>query len=99
MTVRQSSKSLPEFFRPLFWSYDFGKLDVEGDKPRIVINTINYGKWLHWQWLAKTYGREEVRRVIEDTPASEFRERALHLAALLLGINKKFKRVSRSTQK
>jgi len=86
---------LPEFFSPLLWSYDFSSIDVEGDKQRIIINTINYGQWKHWQWIVNYYGEENIKQFIEDTPISEFRPRALKLISILLGI-KDLKYESRS---
>jgi len=86
---------LPEFFSPLLWSYDFSSIDVERDKQRIIINTINYGQWKHWQWIVNYYGEENIKQFIENTPISEFRPRALKLVSILLGI-KNLKYVSRS---
>lgn len=79
---------LPESFRYLLWSYRFPDIDPEDDKERIIINTINYGNWEHWRWITDYYGISEVKRVIEDTPASEFRPRVLKLISLLLKIKK-----------
>jgi len=70
-------------------------IDLERDKKRIIINTINYGQWKHWQWIVKNYGRERVKQIIENTPISEFRPRVLKLASILLGI-KNLKYASRS---
>ena len=86
---------LPELFLSLLWSYDFSSIDVERDKQRIIINTINYGQWKHWQWIVNYYGGENIKQFIENTPISEFRPRALKLASILLGI-KNLKYVSRS---
>ena len=86
---------LPEFFLPLLWAYNFSFIDIERDKKRIIINTINYGQWKHWQWIVDYYGKEEVKQIIKDIPISEFRSRALKLISILLGI-KNFKYVSRS---
>jgi len=86
---------LPEFFSPLLWSYDFSSINVGRDKRRIIINTINYGQWKHWQWIVNYYGEENIKQFIEDTPISEFRPRALKLISILLGI-KDFKYESRS---
>lgn len=88
---------LPEKFKPLFWSYKFSSIDPGKHKRTIIISAINYGKWEHWQWLIKEYGKKEVRRVIIETPASEFRLRALKLISLLLKI-KKLKYASRSNK-
>lgn len=92
--TRQESK-LPQFFRPLLWAYDFSFIDIERDEKRIIINTINYGQWKHWQWIMKSYGKEKVRQIIKNTPISEFRLRALKLISILLEI-KNLKYVSRS---
>lgn len=86
---------LPKTFEPLFWSYRFSSINAERDKKRIIINTINYGKWEHWQWLIKNYGKKELKRIIENTPKTEFRPQALKLICLLLNI-KKLKYASRS---
>jgi len=86
---------LPEFFSPLLWSYDFSSIDLERDKQRVVINTINYGQWKHWQWIVNYYGGENIKQFIENTPISEFRPRALKLVSILLGI-KNLKYASRS---
>ena len=80
--------NLPDFFKPLFWSYKFSKLDTEKDIKRIVINSVNYGNWEHWQWLAVFYGKERLKQVIVNIPESEFRIRALHLFSLIFGIKK-----------
>ena len=86
---------LPELFLSLLWSYDFSSIDVERDKQRIIINTINYGQWRHWQWIVNYYGEESIKQFIKNTPVSEFRSRALKLVSILLGI-KNLKYVSRS---
>ena len=80
------TKRIPEFFHAILWSYDLARMDAEQDARTIVVQTINYGQWRHWQWIAKTYGRPGVRRLIEETPASEFRPSALKLASLLFDV-------------
>jgi hypothetical protein len=91
---RKKSK-LPKNFKPLFWSYNFTKIDPEKDKRTIIINTLNYGNWQHWQWLTKKYTQRYIKDFLINTPMSEFRQRALTLMSILLGI-KKFKYVSRN---
>jgi len=95
--VRPKTRSLklPQFFKPLFWSYKFSCIDPEKDKRTIIVNTINYGDWKHWVWIMKFYGKQEVKRIIEETPQTEFRPPALKLISLLLGV-KKLKYASRS---
>lgn len=84
----KSKEKLPEFFRYLLWSYRFPEIDPDEDKETIIINAINYGNWEHWQWIVNHYGIAEVRKIIENTPASAFRPRVLGLIALLLKIKK-----------
>lgn len=80
----QEKKNLPEFFRPLFWSFKFEDLDYIEAKKTVVINTINYGSWKHWQWLNETYGSAELKRVVENCYLSEFHPAAIKLFTLLL---------------
>lgn len=79
---------LPESFRHLLWSYKFSEVDFKEHKERIIVNTVNYGNWEHWQWIINYYGINEVKKVILNLPASEFRARALKLICLLLKIKK-----------
>ena len=95
MKAKIKNSKLPSFFKPLFWSYKFSSINAERDKRRIIINTINYGRWVHWLWMIKYYGKKEVKKIIKETPKTEFREPALKLISLLLGI-KKLKYVYRS---
>jgi hypothetical protein len=89
--------NLPDFFKPLFWSYNFSKLNPEKDIERIVINSINYGDWKHWQWLVDFYGKEKLKEIVENIPESEFRKRALYVFSLILGI-KEIKHASRGNK-
>jgi hypothetical protein len=95
--VKPKTKNLelPLFFKPLFWSYKFYSIDPQRDKKTIILNTINYGEWKHWIWIIKFYGKKEVKKIIEETPRTEFRAPALKLISLLLGI-KNLKYASRS---
>ena len=86
--MKNHKTKLPPFLKPLFWSYHFSLVNPTQDKERIIVNTINYGDWEHWQWIFKYYGITEVKRIIENTPASEFRPRASKLICLLLDIKK-----------
>lgn len=97
MKTENKDSKLPSFFKPILWSYDFSKVDPVETMERIIINTINYGDWQHWQWIINHYGKNKVKRIIEDTPASEFRKGSLRLISLLLGI-KKMKYASRGVK-
>jgi len=86
MKTETKNLNLPLFFKPLFWSYNFSSIDSQRDKKRIILNTINYGEWKHWIWIIKFYGKKEVKKIIEETPRTEFRAPALKLISLLLGV-------------
>ena len=95
MKTKIKGQNFPLFFKSLFWSYNFSSIDPQRDKKTIILNTINYGEWKHWIWIIKFYGRKEVKRIIEETPRTEFRTPALKLISLLLDI-KGLKYASRS---
>jgi len=88
--------SLPESFRPLLWSYDFLKLDVERDKKTIIIQAINYGELKHWSWIVKQYGRDTIKEILTSIPASEIKSRTRELVSIIFSISD-FNYASRST--
>lgn len=88
-------EKLPNFFQSILWWCKIEDLDVRKDIRMIVVQTINYGMWQHWQWVVRKYGKYKTRKLIENIPASEFRPEALALAAAIFGI-KEMKYVSRS---
>ena len=88
MTKNKTTK-LPEKFRHLMWSYRFSEVDANKHRERIIVNTVNYGEWWHWKWIANYYGKQKLKKTIQEIPESEFRnERALSVISLILGIKK-----------
>jgi len=87
VTTNKKQK-LPEDFRWLMWSYKFDKVNPDKDRERIIVNTVNYGLWNHWRWIFHYYGKERLKRIILNLPASEFHKESLKLVSLLLGIKK-----------
>ena len=87
-TKPKTKQKIPKDFKYLLWSYNFSLIDPQEDKERIIVNTINYGQWRHWQWIVKYYGKERLKKIIENIPASEFRKEALKLISLLLNIKR-----------
>ena len=77
---------LPEFFKPILWSYNFPAIDSEKNKKVIIVNTINYGDLKHWRWLMQHYGEDTIKEILEQIPSSEIRPRALRLAAAIFSI-------------
>lgn len=86
--IKQKSKSLPSFFKPILWSYNFQKIDPQKNKVRIIVQAINYGTLEHWRWLARYYGRKEISHILQRIPATEIRPQARRLSALIFGIKK-----------
>lgn len=76
---------LPDFFKSLFWSYNFDEIDPAEQKKLVIINSINYGDLKHWRWIKKYYGEKTVREILESVTASELRPQAGHLAELIFG--------------
>ena len=85
---------LPEYFKPILWSYNFEAIDPEKDKKAIIVNAINYGDLRHWKWLKNRY---PVAEVLMDISANELRDRSRKLAGLLFGV-KEFNYAPRSTR-
>lgn len=77
---------LPDSFRPLFWSYRFEDLDPRKDKKTVIVQLVNYGTLVHWQWLVREYGTTEIKLVLQSIPATEIKPRTRALASLLFSI-------------
>lgn len=78
--------AIPDFFRPVLWSYDITRLDAKKDKELLITHAINYGNLQHWRWIATEYGRDTVRAFLEKTPVDVLRPRVRRLAALVFDI-------------
>lgn len=87
MDTSASSVSLPDFFRPILWSYDIRRIDVARDRKAIIVQALNYGDLEHWRWLVHTYGKEEIRKVLAGLPMTEFRSRVRRLIILVFSID------------
>ena len=85
--MHMDTAKLPDFFKPILWSYDFSQIDPEKQKKVIIVNAINYGDLRHWRWLAQHYGKDAVKETLEHIPRTELRTRAEKLASLLFPIN------------
>ena len=79
---------LPDFFKPLLWSYDFSVMDANKHQKTIIVNAINYGTLDHWRWLNKFYGQPVIKKILEQIPATEIRSRAWKLVSLMFSVKK-----------
>lgn len=82
----ESLTKLPDFFKPLFWSYNFDEIDPEKQKKLVIVNSINYGDLKHWRWVKNYYSAETIRETLESMAASELRPQAGRLAELLFNL-------------
>lgn len=78
---------LPLIFKPILWSYDFSRIDINKDAKEIIVNAINYGNLNHWRWLVKIYGKKKLKKLIQELPSSELRPPALELAKIIFNID------------
>lgn len=79
----KKNKQLPDFFKPILWSYNFEKIDLEKHKERIIINTLNYGDLKHWRWIIKNYGKDGIVDVLKRIPVTELRPHVLSLVSII----------------
>ena len=79
-------QTLPDWFKPLAWSWDFDKINPHKDTELIIRQTVNYGTLKHWHWIKSFYGEAKIREVIAHTPATAFRPQALRLASLIFKV-------------
>ena len=96
-TLKKTKKTLPQFFKPLFWGYKFNSIDFINNKELIIVNTLNYGDLKQWKWLIEVYGKKNLKKIIEFIPESEFRKHIISLIKLLFNVEK-FKYISRSAK-
>ncbi len=78
---------LPDIFRPILWSYAFEDMDVQKNKSTIIVQAINYGTLEHWKWVTRTYGEEEVKKILQQVPVTAIRAHVRKLVALLFGFD------------
>ena len=81
------NKTLPESFKPLFWSYDFSSIDTEKQKKSIIIQIINYGNLEHWEWLVARYGIDSLREILSSVSVTEIKPRTRELVSILFSIH------------
>lgn len=94
--MRKNKKNLlPDYFKPILWSYNISKINLDKYKKFIIVNTINYGDLKHWRWILKYYGKSQIQEILANSYSTEFRPRALKLALLVFSL-KDYKYASRS---
>ena len=79
---------LPTSFRPLLWSWRWKDIDIAKDKEEIIVSVVNEGSLDDWRWILKTYGKSEIKKILEGRLASEFHPESLNLARVLFSLSK-----------
>ena len=92
----KTKNSLPISFRPLLWSWRWRDIDVQRDREEIIVSAINEGSLDHWRWIIKTYGKSEIKKILEKRLVSEFHPESRNLAKILFSLSK-FRHARRST--
>lgn len=87
MILKEKRSSIPDFVRPFLWSYNIDKIDIERNKKRIIINVLNLGTKRAVDWIFKTYNREEIKRVVENSLMGDWGKKSINLWSLVFDIN------------
>lgn len=74
-------------FRPLLWGLRWRDIDIEKDKEDIIVNTINEGTLEQWRWLVKTYGKDCIRKILQNRLDTEFHPESRNLAKVLFSLS------------
>lgn len=82
----EKEKTLPLFFKPILWSYNFSAINPEEHRETIIINAVNYGDLEHWRWITRFYGKNVVTDVLSKIPVGELRPAARRLASIIFSI-------------
>jgi hypothetical protein len=61
------NEQLPESFRSYFWDVKFEELEVERSAHLIIKRVLDRGNLSDIRWLLKTYGRDEIKKVVMGT--------------------------------
>jgi hypothetical protein len=82
-----SKKQLPLIFRPLLWWARWSDLDAQEDKEDIIVSVVNEGSLSHWRWLIGIYGKDTIRKVLENRLATEFHPESRNLAKAIFSLS------------
>ena len=63
MKVEQTTQ-LPDSFRAYFWDVRFEEIEVEKSSYFIIKRVLDRGNLFDIRWLLKTYGKEEIKKVV-----------------------------------
>ena len=81
-----TSQPLPEHLRPLFWDYDFGRLDWTGDQNLIIARILQEGGDQAAAWLQQQVGPVDLARWIREHRGRGLDPRRLRFWQLILDL-------------
>ena len=80
------TNTIPENIKPLVWYVNSRSLDVNKDKNDIILNVVNEGTMEQWRWLANTYGKDEIKSILQQRLATELHPESRNLAEILFDV-------------
>ncbi|MBI2032848.1 MAG: hypothetical protein HYT10_00040 [Candidatus Levybacteria bacterium] len=64
---QEKKKQVPEFLRAYFWDVDFEDLEVKKHSFLVIKRVLDRGNLSDIRWLIKTYGKDDIKKVVMDT--------------------------------
>ncbi|MBI4004984.1 hypothetical protein HY358_02515 [Candidatus Roizmanbacteria bacterium] len=64
---QEAKKELPQSFQSYFWDVEFEKLEIKRSAHLIIKRVLDRGNLSDIRWLLKTYGKDEIKKVVMGT--------------------------------
>ena len=81
---RAGDGRLPQRLRPLFWDYEFRRLNWKSDSDLIIGRVLAAGDWDAVRWLLRVVPRLELRDWLEQRRGAGLSSRQLRFWELIL---------------
>jgi len=85
--IKKGNPGLPKAIKSILWSYDLRDVSLERDKEIIITQVLNYGTREDIKWLLKTYGEEEIKKVVANPRSGRWWKKVLNFWAKILDVN------------
>jgi hypothetical protein len=82
------TNEIPKYVKSVLWSYDTKAMNIQDDKNRIIVNVLNFGNKQATDWLMKTYGKEVIKKSIENSLQGDWNRKSLNFWTLIFDIDK-----------
>ncbi len=80
---------LPQSVKLALWSYDTDKIDVIGDRNKIISQVLNFGNKEATDWIMMKYGKSIVVKEALKITEGQWNKKSLNYWSLILGFDKK----------